>query len=112
MNGITEIVGCSGAGKTQLCLQLSLLCQFPEVNKGDGKKKFAHINIAFLSGVLYICTEDAFPSKRLAELVEKIPQRYNHYKLGNINFKDNIYVEHLVDFVSCDNSNLFFVVLF
>lgn len=44
MNGITEIVGCSGVGKTQLCLQLSLLCQFPEVNKGGRKKYFAHLN--------------------------------------------------------------------
>lgn len=38
VNGITEIVGPSGVGKSQFCLQLALMAQFPEefggVNKG------------------------------------------------------------------------------
>lgn len=37
VNGITEIVGPSGVGKTQLCLQLSLMSQLPEDSGGANK---------------------------------------------------------------------------
>lgn len=54
-------------------------------------------------GVLYICTEDSFPSKRFTELSEKLPHRFNNSELENRNFKDNVFVEHLDDFVSQKN---------
>lgn len=37
INGISEIYGCSGVGKTQLCLHLTLMVQLPK-NVG-GKEK-------------------------------------------------------------------------
>lgn len=103
INGITEIVGASGVGKTQLCLQLSLMTQFPVeyggINKGRyDKEYYVHKSLQkVILGTLYICTEDAFPSKRLSEISEKLPL---HCKLNRINFKDNVFVEHLDDFVS------------
>ncbi|CAH1176146.1 unnamed protein product [Phaedon cochleariae] len=82
INGITEIFGCSGVGKTQFCLQLSLQIQLPyDLN---GKEK----------GVVYICTEDPFPSKRLHQLSESFKE---HYKLPQIDFESNIFVDHSAD---------------
>lgn len=37
INGITEIYGCSGVGKTQLCLQLVLMVQLPKSIGGKEK---------------------------------------------------------------------------
>ncbi|KAJ3633896.1 hypothetical protein MTP99_010814 [Tenebrio molitor] len=82
-NGITEIVGSSGVGKTQMCLQLSLMTQLPLSLGGLGKS------------VIYICTEDIFPVKRLSELAQIFSLKYkNHVK---IDFEDNIFLEHIAD---------------
>lgn len=53
----------------------------------------------FLQGVLYISTEDVFPSRRLNELVENLPEYLK--SCGDINYKENIYLEHSTDFVGC-----------
>ncbi|KAJ3375658.1 DNA repair protein xrcc3 [Allomyces arbusculus] len=54
--GVTEIAGASGAGKTQLCLQLACQAQRDVSDGGlDG-------------GTMYISTESRFPVERLAEL--------------------------------------------
>lgn len=114
MNGITEIVGPSGVGKTQLCLQLSLTSQLPEefggLNKGFMKLELRHKSYIVIAGAVYICTEDAFPSKRLTELTEKLPQRFKNCKLDGIKFNDNIFVEHLEDFVTDETSTKRFAV--
>ncbi|EFA04612.2 DNA repair protein XRCC3 isoform X2 [Tribolium castaneum] len=82
VNRISEIVGYAGVGKTQLCLQLSLMAQLPISLGGLGKS------------VVYLCTEDAFPIKRLKDLA--ITYSLKYHDLG-INFEDNIFIEHLAD---------------
>ncbi|XP_054269329.1 DNA repair protein XRCC3-like [Macrosteles quadrilineatus] len=82
--GVTELAGHSGAGKTQLCLQLSLTCQLPQDNGG--------LN----AGAVFICTEDRFPSVRLNELIKTFP---GARRSKNITFGSNIFVEHIADAV-------------
>ncbi|KAH8246874.1 hypothetical protein KR032_002520 [Drosophila birchii] len=77
--GITELCGASGVGKTQLLLQLALCVQLPNELGGLGK------------GVAYICTEDAFPARRLLQMSKACEKRYPQEKL---NFLGNIFVEH------------------
>lgn len=79
-SGITEISGESGAGKSQICLQLSLVVQLCVENGGRDK------------GAVFICTEDAFPSKRLFQMADVFTKRY-----GNKNYLDNIFIEHVHD---------------
>ncbi|XP_050338221.1 DNA repair protein XRCC3 [Bactrocera neohumeralis] len=80
--GITEICGASGVGKTQLLLQLSLTVQLPTELGGLNK------------AVAYICTEDAFPSKRLFQLSKVFEKRFPEI---NINYMGNIYIEHILE---------------
>lgn len=83
--GITEIFGESGAGKTQLLLQLSLSVQLPERLGGINK------------GVALICTEDAFPAKRLVQISESF---YRKYPKEDIKYLSNIFIEHVLEPVS------------
>lgn len=82
INGINEIYGESGVGKSQFCLQLALRVQLPRIYGGLEK------------GAVYICTEDPFPSKRLKQLTKSIASIS-----PELNFEDNIFVEHVIDFV-------------
>ncbi|XP_060684460.1 DNA repair protein XRCC3 isoform X1 [Hemiscyllium ocellatum] len=92
--GITEIVGESSAGKTQICMQLSLSVQFPCSYGGQD------------AGAVYICTEDTFPNKRLQELIafqsmlrtDVPPDVVNNIKFGN-----NIFIEHVADVESLNH---------
>ncbi|XP_016970327.1 DNA repair protein XRCC3 [Drosophila rhopaloa] len=77
--GITELCGAAGVGKSQLLLQLSLCVQLPTELGGLGK------------GVAYICTEDAFPARRLLQMSKACEKRHPQEKL---NFLGNIFVEH------------------
>jgi len=52
-----------------------------------------------VSGAVYICTEDAFPSRRLQELFCSFPPTFSTAQTG-INFGDNIFIEHIGDVVS------------
>ncbi|XP_074646183.1 DNA repair protein XRCC3-like isoform X2 [Tubulanus polymorphus] len=80
--GITEIVGESASGKTQLCMQLCLTVQLPVKQGGlDG-------------GAVYLCTEDAFPNKRLHQLIHYFQ---NKDLFSTIDFGDHIYIEHAAD---------------
>lgn len=83
IRGITEIVGESGAGKSQICLQLALNVQLP-ISDGGLEK-----------AAVYICTEDAFPSKRLVQMVDY------HNKTYQIDQKwlEHIFIEHCADSV-------------
>ncbi|XP_011308286.1 DNA repair protein XRCC3 [Fopius arisanus] len=75
--GITQIYGEAGTGKTQFALQLCLTAQIcPEGEKAKG--------------VLYICTESIFPSKRLQELLICSPISIKHRPTSDL-----IFVEHV-----------------
>lgn len=73
--GITEVVGVSGCGKTQLCLQLSLSLHVSQPHKGT----------------LYICTESVFPTARLAQLCQLSP-------LSRPKSSDHIFITHCYEF--------------
>ncbi|MBN3319651.1 XRCC3 protein, partial [Atractosteus spatula] len=88
LTGITEIAGESGAGKTQLCMQLCLSVQYPREHGGLG------------SGAVYICTESAFPSKRLQQLISlqaRLRPELPPDLVTSIQFSNNIYIEHTAD---------------
>ncbi|BFZ12250.1 hypothetical protein BsWGS_15289 [Bradybaena similaris] len=79
---VTEVSGESACGKTQLCLQLCISVQLSEACSG---------------GAVYICTEDAFPSKRLQHLIQA-----NSAGAGVHNLGDQIFIEHVADFDTLD----------
>ncbi|KAM6954218.1 DNA repair protein XRCC3 [Aplochiton taeniatus] len=88
LNGITELAGESGAGKTQFGLQLCLSVQYPQ--------RYGGLD----SGAVYISTEDSFPIKRLWQLIPQqgqlrpeLPQSF----IRSIRFSDRIYIEHAAD---------------
>ncbi|XP_015273279.1 PREDICTED: DNA repair protein XRCC3 [Gekko japonicus] len=88
LTGITEIAGESSAGKTQIGLQLCLSVQYPYEHGG------------LESGAVYICTEDAFPHKRLQQLIERQSQLradVPHDIVQKIKFGNSIFVEHAAD---------------
>uniref|UniRef100_A0A3P8TF49 DNA repair protein n=1 Tax=Amphiprion percula TaxID=161767 RepID=A0A3P8TF49_AMPPE len=85
---VTELSGESGAGKTQLALQLCLSVQYPAEHGG--------LN----SGALYICTEDSFPIKRLQQLIREQPSLRSDVApslISSLHFSNNIYIEHTAD---------------
>ncbi|XP_076984553.1 DNA repair protein XRCC3 isoform X2 [Tamandua tetradactyla] len=88
LDGVTELAGCSSAGKTQLALQLCLAVQLPRCHGGlDG-------------GAIYICTEDAFPSRRLQQLITQQQQLRADVPrdvIAKIKFGSHIFVEHTAD---------------
>eukprot|EP00128_Syssomonas_multiformis_P018273 Colp12_sorted_trinity150504_noHs@24688 len=79
--GITEIAGESGTGKTQLALQLALNVQLP--HKAGGLHGAA----------VYLCTEAAFPARRLNQLISEKGKSDPAF-LG-LALADNIFVEHV-----------------
>ncbi|KAM6915496.1 DNA repair protein XRCC3 [Xenentodon cancila] len=88
VGGITELSGESGAGKTQLALQLCLSVQYPSEHGGLG------------SGALYICTEDSFPIKRLQQLISEqslLRSDVPPSLIRALQFSDHIYIEHTAD---------------
>ncbi|XP_036323789.1 DNA repair protein XRCC3 homolog [Rhagoletis pomonella] len=92
--GITEICGASGVGKTQLLLQLSLTVQLPTHLGGLGK------------AVAFVCTEDAFPSKRLFQLAKVFEKRFPE---NQTNYMGNIFIEHVLeadDLLQCVGARL------
>ncbi|XP_043481383.1 DNA repair protein XRCC3-like [Leptopilina heterotoma] len=76
--GITQIYGNAGTGKTQFALQLCLTVQIPDLPK------------YLPSGAIYICTEAAFPTVRLQELLRKSHIAKNYSISG-----DRIFVQHI-----------------
>uniref|UniRef100_A0A8C7EA66 DNA repair protein XRCC3 n=2 Tax=Nothoprocta perdicaria TaxID=30464 RepID=A0A8C7EA66_NOTPE len=86
--GITELAGESSAGKTQISLQLCLCVQYPY--------KYGGLE----SGAVYICTEDAFPSKRLQQLIaqqQKLRADVPTEIIQKIKFGNSIFIEHAAD---------------
>lgn len=86
IRGLTEIAGESGCGKSQLCLQLSLCVQLPTSSGGADKS------------AVYICTEDAFPSRRLSQLAKLYRSRH-----GISDWMDKIFIEQLCDAVGFES---------
>lgn len=82
--GITEIYGESGSGKTQVCLQLCLMVQLPY-----------HLG-GLEGGAVYLCTEDKFPDKRLEQMKPQFMLKYQDI-LGNTSVGDHIYLNHISD---------------
>ncbi|XP_071645272.1 DNA repair protein XRCC3 isoform X2 [Temnothorax longispinosus] len=76
--GITQIYGAAGTGKTQLALQLCLTVQLPITAGGLG------------AGAIYICTETAFPSKRLQQLLENSEIAKTHPVNGDVIFVSHV----------------------
>ena len=87
--GLVEVAGESGAGKTQLCLQLAISAQMSLEFNGVGTDR----------SVAYICTEDHFPSMRFKELIEARASQIYKYKTipaGKSMFEelsDSVYIE-------------------
>ncbi|XP_066256970.1 DNA repair protein XRCC3 [Euwallacea similis] len=77
--GISELYGCSGVGKTQFCLQLSLQHQLLNISRTE---------------VVYICSEDIFPSKRMKQLTNELGKKFK----VDPNFEDHIFIKHIADF--------------
>ncbi|CAM9314337.1 unnamed protein product, partial [Chrysoparadoxa australica] len=63
--GITEVTGEAGSGKTQLCLQLALQAQLSPHQGGLGGKS-----------CVLSCGEGDFPSKRLSQLAQHYHSKY------------------------------------
>ena len=85
---LTEFSGVSGAGKTQLALQLAIHAQRPVAQGGLG------------AATAYVCTEAAFPARRLAQMAAAAAARA-YDGMPHINddasssaYADNVYVEH------------------
>ena len=79
---VTEVAGTSAAGKTQLCLQLSLIVQLP-LEYGGLKGRAVHIS-----------TEGALPSGRLQQLCEAVVHRYTELGLSKQLLMDNVLIQH------------------
>ncbi|XP_068565304.1 DNA repair protein XRCC3 [Cebidichthys violaceus] len=88
VEGITELSGESGAGKTQLALQICLSVQYPTQYGGLD------------SGAVYICTEDSFPIRRLQQLIRNqsfLRSDVPPSLISSLQFSDHVYVEHAAD---------------
>ncbi|XP_018411849.1 PREDICTED: DNA repair protein XRCC3 isoform X1 [Nanorana parkeri] len=98
--GITELAGESSAGKTQIALQLCLSVQYPETKGGLGV------------GAVYICTEDAFPDKRLQQMIKSQHRLRTDVPadvVRKIRFGDHVFIEHAADidmFTECITKKL------
>ncbi|XP_035006959.2 DNA repair protein XRCC3 isoform X3 [Hippoglossus stenolepis] len=88
VGGVTELSGESGAGKTQLALQLCLCVQYPTQHGGLD------------AGAVYICTEDPFPVRRLQQLIREqscLRSDVPPSLISSLQFSDHIYIEHTAD---------------
>ncbi|XP_011165939.1 DNA repair protein XRCC3 isoform X2 [Solenopsis invicta] len=89
--GVTQIYGAAGTGKSQLALQLCLTVQLPITANG------------LEAGAIYICTEAAFPSKRLQQLLENSKIAKTHSVNGDVIFVSHIAtIEKLEDCLQRD----------
>ena len=48
---------------------------------------------------MYICTEDAFPNRRLVAMVDQLKARCRESEVAQAAFMDNIFIEHAADVV-------------
>ena len=84
---LTEVAGTSGAGKTQLCLQLSLTAQLPYCHGGlEGQS-------------VLVLTEGSLPTGRLRQMSSSISKRYLPPN-PTTSLTDNVLVHHCMDVAS------------
>lgn len=88
--GITQIYGAAGTGKTQLALQLCLTVQLPLTAGG------------FAAGAIYICTEATFPAKRMHEFIQNLDAIKNYDGING----DIVFVEHIATIEDLESSLL------
>jgi hypothetical protein len=48
---------------------------------------------------VYICTENAFPNRRLAQMIELIQARCSDKRVGEMTLMDKIFIQHEADLV-------------
>lgn len=77
--GISEISGEAGSGKTQLCLTLALRCHLPCSSGGLSG------STAYMS-----CGESDFPIRRLQQLATSLETRH---KISQSEFMSNVHIE-------------------
>lgn len=82
--GLTELAGCAGAGKSQLCMQLALMVQLPVDMGGLGR------------AAVYICTEGSFASGRLYEMISTVYSLFGN-RVRDVPFASRVFLEHLSD---------------
>ena len=51
----------------------------------------------FFSGVVYICTEDVFPSKRLQQMIAAFNEKLGPVLANQLSVGDHIFVEHVAE---------------
>ncbi|KAJ2851894.1 DNA repair protein rhp57 [Coemansia brasiliensis] len=88
MGSIVEIVGESAAGKTQFCLQLAIAAQLPRSIGGIG------------GDVVYVSTEGAVPTSRLATMVDPFISRVYNGNISADRIMQHIQVAELEDMES------------
>lgn len=57
-------------------------------------------------GAVFICTEDAFPAKRLHQMASAFSQRFGSIA-ETVDFLNNIYIEHISDAVGWSNQRVY-----
>ncbi|KAJ2448651.1 DNA repair protein rhp57 [Coemansia sp. RSA 2336] len=87
MGSVVEVVGESGAGKTQLCLQLAIAAQLPRRVGGIG------------GDVAYVSTEGAVPTSRLAAMIDPFVSRV-HTSMPTHQVMQRVQVAELEDMES------------
>lgn len=78
------------------------VCVCVPANCHKEKPVISH-GLAFITGAVYICTEDVFPNKRLQQLIEQLPILRSDVPsevMQKIKFGNRIFVEHAADLVS------------
>ena len=93
--GVTEIVGESAAAKTQFCLQLALTVQLPACTNhgaGNGSGSGGVGGTGLGGGAAFVSTEDAFPNKRMQQMMEHFSEQ--HPSMRGVDLGTKVYVEH------------------
>lgn len=55
-----------------------------------------------IAGCVFISSEGSFPSKRLHQLAKTFMlQHCDKLNIERVKFEDNIFLDHIADFVSC-----------
>ena len=97
--GVAEICGESASGKTQLCLQLCLSSlSLPSTSMTSSLSSSSESSIE--PCVIFIATEDPFPSKRLQQLVQFSPiVKSSSSSISSSSFwTNNVLVDHVGEF--------------
>ena len=98
--GVAEICGESASGKTQLCLQLCLSSlSLPSTSMTSSLSSSSESSIE--PCIIFIATEDPFPSKRLQQLVQFSPivkSSSSSFNSSSSGWTNNVLVDHVGEF--------------